>query len=96
MKKKAVTALSLLLPLLLLVMGSGQSGGVGLIFEHIQTMGARQWLNVAAGSLVSRAAAVAPISDRIADSFPHLSFPFASAANQRRNGEEAGRAQSQA
>jgi hypothetical protein len=86
MKKKALTALHLLLPLLLLVMGSGQSGGVGLIFEHIQTMGARQWLNVAAGSLVSRAAAVAPIADRIAAGFPHLSPPFAAAANPSRNG----------
>jgi hypothetical protein len=84
MKKKALIVLQLFLPLLLLALGSGQSGGLGLIFQQIETMGARQWLNVTAGSLVSRAAAVAPVPERLADSLPPFSFPFASPADQSR------------
>jgi hypothetical protein len=86
MKKKALIILQLFLPLLLLALGSGQSGGLGLIFQQIETMGARQWLNVTAGSLVSRAAAVAPVPERLADSLPRFSFPFASPADQSRRG----------
>ena len=72
MKKKALAAVRLLLPLLMLAAGSGSSGGLGIIVEQIQAIGPRQWLNVATASLVSRAAAAAP--DRIARHLPDLSF----------------------
>jgi hypothetical protein len=71
MKQKTLTALRLLLPLLLLAAGSPPSGGLGLIFEQIETMGARQWLNITAGSLVSRAAAAVPVAGRAAHTLSH-------------------------
>ena len=48
------------------VAGSGQTGGVDLVVQQIRTIGPRQWLSLVAGSIMSNAPAVAPVSQRIA------------------------------
>jgi hypothetical protein len=70
MKRKACWGLRLLLGLFLLAAGSGQPGGLGLVFQQIELVGARQWLNLLAGSMISSAPVVAPVSQRIARTFP--------------------------
>jgi hypothetical protein len=86
MKQKAFRGLlGLLLGLTLLAGGSGASNGFGLILNQIQAMGPRQWLSVTAGSLILRAAVAAPMPNRIADRFHHLSFLFPAAADSRRS-----------
>ena len=74
MKHKAFCGLRLLLTLLLFAAGIG--GGLGLVFQQIEIIGARQWLNLLAGSMVSSAPVVAPVSQRIARAFPHRSVAF--------------------
>ena len=54
MKYKALFGLRLLLGLLLFATGSGQTGGLGLVVQQIETIGPRQWLKMA-GSIVSSA-----------------------------------------
>ena len=66
MKFKALFGLRLLLGLLLLAVGSGQTGGVDLVVQQIRTIGPRQWLSLVAGSIMSNAPVVAPVSQRIA------------------------------
>jgi hypothetical protein len=78
MKCKALFGLRLLLALILFAVGSGQTGGLDLVVQHIQAIGPRQWLTLMAGSIVSNAPVVAPVSHRIARAFPSRSFPFAS------------------
>jgi hypothetical protein len=73
MKCKALFGLRLLLGLILYAVGSGQTGGLDLVVQHIQTIGPQQWLTLMAGSIVSNA----PVSQRIARAFPSRSFPFA-------------------
>jgi len=77
MKCKALFGLRLLLGLILFPVGSGQPGGLDLVVQHIQTIGPRQWLTLMAGSIVSNAPVVAPVSQRIARAFPSRSLPFA-------------------
>ena len=55
MKHKTLRGLQLLLGLLLFAAGSGQTGGVGLVVQQIEAVGARQWLSLMAGSIVSSA-----------------------------------------
>jgi hypothetical protein len=68
--------LRLLLGLILFAVGS--TGGLDLVVQHIQTIGPRQWLSLMAGSIVSNAPVVAPVSQRIARTFPSRSVQFAS------------------
>jgi hypothetical protein len=70
MKRKAYWGLRLLLGLFLFAAGSGQPGGLGLVVQQIELVGARQWLNLLAGSMISSAPVVAPVSQRIARTFP--------------------------
>jgi hypothetical protein len=51
MKCKAPYGLRLLLGLVLFAVGSGQTGGLDLVVQHIQTIGPRQWLSLMAGSI---------------------------------------------
>ena len=80
MKFNALFGLRLLLGLLLLAAGSGQTGGVDLVVQQIRTIGPRQWLSLVAGSIMSNAPVVAPVSQRIARAFPNRSLLFANAA----------------
>jgi hypothetical protein len=66
MKFNALFGLRLLLGLLLLAVGSGQTGGVDLVVQQIRTIGPRQWLSLVAGSIMSNAPVVAPVSQRMA------------------------------
>jgi hypothetical protein len=74
MKYKALFGLRLVLGLLLFASGSGQTGGLGLVVQQIETIGPRQWLSLmAAGSIVFSA----PVSQRIARAFRRRFVPFA-------------------
>jgi hypothetical protein len=69
-----IFGLRLVLGLLLFASGSGQTGGLGLVVQQIETIGPRQWLSLMAGSIVFSA----PVSQRIARAFPRRFVPFAS------------------
>jgi hypothetical protein len=75
MKHKTLRWLQLLLGLLLFGAGSGQPGGIDLVVQQIETIGARQWLSLMAGSIVSSAPVITPVSQRIARAFPSLPVP---------------------
>jgi uncharacterized membrane protein YedE/YeeE len=77
MKCKALFGLRLLLGLILFALVGGSSGGLDVVVQHIQTVGARQWLTLMAGSVVSSAPAVAPVSRRIARVLHSQSVPLA-------------------
>ena len=55
MKYKTLFSLRLLVGLVLFAVGSGQTGGLGLVVQQIETIGPRQWLSLMAGSIVSSA-----------------------------------------
>jgi hypothetical protein len=76
MKRKAIFGLRLLLGLLALAIGSGQTGGLGLVVQQIETMGPRQWLGLMAGSIVSSTPVIAPVGERIARVLPGRVLPF--------------------
>jgi hypothetical protein len=69
MKCRMLFGLRLLLALLLLAAGSGQTGGLDVVVQHIQAAGPRQWLSLMASSIVWRA----PV---IARALPDRSAPF--------------------
>ncbi len=71
MTHKTLRWLRLLLGLLLFGAGGGQPGGIDLVVQQIETIGARQWLSLMAGSIVSSA----PVSQRIARAFSNLPVP---------------------
>jgi hypothetical protein len=56
MKCKALFALRLLLGLVVVAIGNGQTGGLGLVFQQIEAIGPRQWLSLMAGTIVPIAA----------------------------------------
>lgn len=62
MRYKALFGLRLLLGLLLFASGSGQTGGLSLVVQQIETIGPRQWFSLMAGSIVSSAAARARLN----------------------------------
>ena len=70
MKYKALFGLRLVLGLLLFASGSGQTGGLGLVVQQIETIGPRQWLSLMAGSIIFSA----PVRQRISRAFPADSF----------------------
>ncbi len=65
MKCKSLFALRLLLGLVVLAIGNGQTGGLGLVFQQIEAMGPRQWLNLMAGTVTANAS----VSLRLTRSF---------------------------
>jgi hypothetical protein len=75
MKRKTLRWLQLLLGLLLFGAGSGQPGGIDLVVQQIGTIGARQWLSLMAGSIVSSAPVITPVRQRIARAFPSRPIP---------------------
>jgi hypothetical protein len=77
MKHKVLCWSRLLLGLLLFAAGGGPPGGLGLVVQQIEIVGARQWLTLLAGSIVSSAPVVAPVSQRIARAFPRRLVPSA-------------------
>jgi hypothetical protein len=46
--------------------GGAHGEGMRLVAQHIETLGARQWLGVAAASFVATAPVIAPVSQRLA------------------------------
>jgi hypothetical protein len=70
LRRKALCGLQLLLGLLLFASGSGQPGGLGLVVQQIEIVGARQWFSLMAGSIASSGAPIiAPVSQRISSAF---------------------------
>ena len=69
MKRKALCGLHLLFSLALFAIGPGSTGGFRVFAQQIQTIGARQWLGLMAGSVVASTPVLAPVSRRIAGSF---------------------------
>ncbi|HEY7247531.1 MAG TPA: hypothetical protein VH678_26970 [Xanthobacteraceae bacterium] len=53
MKCKSLLALRILLGLIVLAIGNGQTGGLGLVFQQIEAIGPRQWLNLMAGTITA-------------------------------------------
>jgi hypothetical protein len=74
MKCKALFWVRLLFGLILFAAGSGQTGGLDVVVQQIETIGPRQWLSLMAGSIVS----TAPVSQRLAHAFSSRPVPFAS------------------
>jgi hypothetical protein len=70
MKCKALFGLRLLLGLILFAVGGSPTGGLDVVVQHIQAVGPRQWLSLMAGTVVSHAPAIAPVSRRIARALP--------------------------
>jgi len=64
MKHKTLRGLQLVLGLLLFAAGSPRPGGLELLVQQIEVMGARQWLGLIAES------ASAPVSQRIPAPLP--------------------------
>jgi hypothetical protein len=78
MTHKALRGLQLVFGLLLFAASGGQPGGLDLVVQQIETMGARQWLGLMAGS------AFAPVSERVAAAFPRqFASPAYAAARAR-------------
>jgi hypothetical protein len=73
LKCKAVFGLRLLLGVLTFAIGNGQTGGLGLVFQQIETIGPRQWLSLMAGSMVP----AMPVGPRIARALPRRLLPGA-------------------
>jgi len=69
MTHKALRGLQLVFGLLLFTASGGQPGGLDLVVQQIEIMGARQWLGVMAGS------AIAPVSQRVTGGLPHWVAP---------------------
>ena len=73
MKYKTLFTLRLLLGLVVLAIGNGQTGGLGLVFQQIEAIGPRQWLNLMAGTIAPNAL----VSEQIARPFSSQPVPFA-------------------
>jgi hypothetical protein len=73
MKYKALLALRLLVGLVAVAVSNGQTGGLGLVFQQIEAIGPRQWLNLMAGAITSNS----QVSQRIARRFSNEPVPFA-------------------
>jgi hypothetical protein len=71
MKHEASRWLRVVLGLLLFAAGGTQPGGLNLLAQQIESMGARQWLGLMAG------AAIAPVSQRLAGTLPRPLTPLA-------------------
>jgi hypothetical protein len=60
----------MLLGLIALALGNGQTGGLGLVVQQIETIGPRQWLGLMAGSIVSNTPVLAPVREHVARALP--------------------------
>src|SRR5436309_1939188 len=85
MKCKALLGLRLLLGIVALAIGSGQTGGLSLVAQQIETIGPRQWLGLMAGSIASSTPVIAPVTERIARALPLRLLP----AGDRAGGDAA-------
>ena len=85
MKCKTLFGLRLLLGMLALAIGSGQTGGLSLVAQQIETIGPRQWLGLMAGSIASSTPVIAPVTERIARALPLRLLP----AGDRAGGDAA-------
>ena len=70
MKHKAARALGIALSLIVFAVGGSQQDGLNLLVQQIRVIGTRQWLGLMAGSIVSSAPVIAPLTERIARSLP--------------------------
>ncbi|MGA7454998.1 MAG: hypothetical protein WBW73_28385 [Rhodoplanes sp.] len=70
MKHKAARALGIALSLIVFAVGGSQQDGLNLLVQQIRSVGTRQWLGLMAGSIVSSAPVIAPLTERIARSLP--------------------------
>lgn len=70
MKHKAARALGIALSLIVFVVGGTQQDGLNLVVQQIRAIGTRQWFGLMAGSIVSSAPVIAPLTERIARSLP--------------------------
>ena len=75
MKHKAARALGIALSLIVFAVGGSQQDGVNLLVQQIRSIGTRQWLGLMAGSIVSSAPVIAPLTERIARSLPGRAVP---------------------
>jgi len=76
MKHKALRGLRVVLSLVVFfAAGGGQQDGVNLLVHQIRTIGARQWLGLMAGLIVTGAPVIAPLTERIARSLPRRPVP---------------------
>ena len=75
MKHKAARALGIALSLIVFAVGGSQQDGLNLLVQQIRAIGTRQWLGLMAGSIVSSAPVIAPLTERIARSLPGRAFP---------------------
>jgi hypothetical protein len=70
MKHKALRGLRVVLGLIVVFAGAsgggGQRDGFSLVVQQIALIGPRQWLGLMAGSVVSSAPVIAPLTDVIA------------------------------
>jgi len=67
-KHKAARALGIALSLIAFAIGGSQQGGLNIMVDQIRAIGTRQWLGLMAGSIVSNAPAISPLTERIARS----------------------------
>jgi hypothetical protein len=82
MKYKTLFALRLLLGLVVLAIGNGQTGGLGLVFQQIEAIGPRQWLNLMAGTIAPNALLSEQIARRFSSHSPATRSPATPASDQ--------------
>jgi hypothetical protein len=74
MKHKALRGLRVILGLIVvfagIASGGGQRDGFSLVVQQIALIGPRQWLGLMAGSVVSSAPVIAPLTVRVVHSLP--------------------------
>jgi hypothetical protein len=74
MKHKALRGLRVVLGLIVVFAGAAGGGGqrddFSLVVQQIALIGPRQWLGLMAGSIVSSAPEIAPLTERIVRSLP--------------------------
>jgi hypothetical protein len=80
MKHKALRGLRVVLGVIVVFAGAAGGGhrdGFNLVVQQIALIGPRQWLGLMAGSIVSSAPMIAPLTERIAYSLPRMAGPAA-------------------
>ena len=79
MKHKALRGLRVVLGLIVVFAGAagggGQRDGFSLVVQQIALIGPRQWLGLMAGSIVSSAPVIAPLTVRVVHSLPRSIGP---------------------
>lgn len=79
MKHKSLRGLRVVLGLIVVfagvASGAGQRDGFSLVVQQIALIGPRQWLGLMAGSVVSSAPVIAPLTVRVVHSLPRSIGP---------------------